>query len=359
MKLTAYRLTLPLRHPFTIAHGTTTVQENVLVTLEAGGHIGYGEAAPAKAYPQFSVPAILHDLATAQRAIESTPWETPEELWQALAPHLGHNPFAQCAVDLAAHDLWGKQQGAPLWKLWGLALENIPASNYTIGIDTIPKMIAKLHEFADWPIFKIKLGTAHDLEIVRALRRETEAIFRIDANTAWSAADTIAWAPELKDLGVEFLEQPLAADDWEGMKQIHDQCVLPVIADESCIIESDVARCAGSFDGVNVKLNKAGGLTPVRRMIAEARRHGLSVMCGCMKETSVGISAIAQLLPLLDAVDMDGAVLLARDPADGVRLERGRAIFPERAGTGVDFRDWSTASPRSDSSPGARSPSRA
>jgi L-alanine-DL-glutamate epimerase-like enolase superfamily enzyme len=202
-------------------------------------------------------------------------------------------------------------------------------------------MIAKMKEFDGWPVYKIKLGTADDLAIVRALRRHTAAVFRIDANTAWSAEQTIALAPELRSLGVEFIEQPLPRDDWEGMKRVHDACALPVIADESCLTETDVARCAGHFHGINIKLSKAGGLTPARRMIDDARRRGLSVMVGCMKETSVGISAIAPLLPLLDFVDMDGALLLDRDIARGVRLEKGRPILPEGDGLGIEILDGS------------------
>ena len=174
---------------------------------------------------------------------------------------------------------------------------------------------------------------------MRELRRHTGAIFRIDANTAWTAGQTIAFAPELKALGVEFLEQPLKADDWEGMRRVFAECALPVIADESCLTEEDVPRCAGVFHGINIKLTKAGGLTPARRMIARARELGLRVMAGCMTESTVGISAIGQLLPLLDYVDMDGALLIARDIASGVRLERGRAIFPDENGNGVRLLD--------------------
>ena len=278
-------------------------------------------------------------LEAARPLIEGTPFSTPEELWNRLEPALGSNPFALCALDEAAHDLWGKQQGAPVWKLWGLELKHLPLSDYTIGIDSIDVMVAKMREFDGWPIYKIKLGTADDLAIVRALRQHTEAVFRIDANTAWTAEQTISYSPELKALGVEFLEQPLPRDDWDGMRRVRAAGLLPVIADESCQVEGDVDRCAGVFDGINIKLTKAGGLTPARRMIRRARELGLQVMVGCMSESSVGISAIAQLLPLLDYVDMDGSVLIAQDIASGVRLDKGRAIFPEENGNGVRLLD--------------------
>ncbi|MCA9234960.1 MAG: dipeptide epimerase, partial [Planctomycetales bacterium] len=187
------------------------------------------------------------------------------------------------------------------------------------------------------PIYKIKLGTPHDLEIVRELRRHTRAVFRVDANCAWTADEAIAKSHALADLGVEFIEQALPAADWEGAQRVFAKSALPVIADESCIHEADVARCHGRFHGVNVKLVKCGGLTPARRMIAEARSLGMKTMVGCMTESTVGISAIAQLLPLLDYVDMDGAVLLARDVATGARVDRGRCLYPDAPGTGVEL----------------------
>ncbi len=324
-----------MRHAFTIAHGTTTVQHNLLVELSQDGVTGYGEGASSHAYAEFTAESMRAALEAARPQIEKACLEDPTTLWDQLVPVLGRNRFALCALDEAAHDLWGKLRGAPVWRLWGLTLDRLPLSNYTIGIDPIEKMVAKMKEFDGWPIYKIKLGTPNDLAIVRELRRHTDAIFRIDANTAWSAEQTIAFAPELKRLGVEFLEQPLRADDWEGMRRVHRESALPVFADESCLVEEDVPRCAGYFHGINIKLTKAGGLTPARRMIARARELGLRVMVGCMSESSVGISAIGQLLPLLDHVDMDGAVLIARDIATGVHLEKGRPVFPKENGNGV------------------------
>jgi L-alanine-DL-glutamate epimerase-like enolase superfamily enzyme len=157
----------------------------------------------------------------------------------------------------------------------------------------------------------------------------------VDANGAWTVEQTLALAPELRALNVEFIEQPLAPGQPELMKKIRAQCPLPVIADEDCLVEADVARCAGLYHGINIKLTKAGGMTPARRMIGHARTFGLQVMVGCMNESTVGISAIAQLLPLLDYVDMDGALLIARDIATGVRLDRGEAVFPKENGNGV------------------------
>lgn len=186
-----------------------------------------------------------------------------------------------------------------------------------------------------WPIYKIKLGTKEDIAIVKELRKHTDAIFRIDANCGWEVDKTIHNAIELKKLGVEFLEQPLKADHWDAHKEVFKHSVLPIIADESCIIEEDVAKCFNHFHGVNVKLVKCGGLTPGKRMIEEAKKLGLKTMVGCMTESTVGISAIAHLLPQLDYVDMDGALLLAEDIATGVTIKNGVIHYSELNGTGV------------------------
>jgi L-alanine-DL-glutamate epimerase-like enolase superfamily enzyme len=333
MQLRLHAYDLPLAHTFTISRESITSQPTLIVELSQDGQSGYGEAT-SNQYYGFTIERMARDLIGVRLELEATLIE-PAELWSKLRPALKDDPFALCAVDQAAHDLWGKLNGQPVYKLWGLTTDKIPDSDYTIGIDKIETMVAKMNEFPGWPIYKIKLGTDRDLEIVRELRKHTSAIFRVDANCGWTADQAIAYSPELKKLGVEFIEQPLKADQWEDLARVGRESTLPIIADESCIVESDVARCAGIFQGINIKLVKCGGLTPARRMIAEARKLGLQVMVGCMTESTVGISAIAQLLPLLDYVDMDGAVLLAEDVATGVRLERGRCVYPDRPGHGV------------------------
>jgi L-alanine-DL-glutamate epimerase-like enolase superfamily enzyme len=336
MRMTLHEVALPLRHPFTIAHGSQVLQRNLIVELEDDGLVGYGEGAEMAYYGQTAT-RMAAALEGVRPLVEGARWQRPEELWAALAPVLDQERFALCALDQAAHDLWGHRHGLPVYRLWGLTLAHCPLSNYTIGIDPVEKMVAKMQEFPGWPIYKIKLGTPHDLEIVAELRRHTPAVFRVDANTAWTVEQTLAYAPRLAELGVEFIEQPLPADHWPGLARLARESPLPILADESCQVEPDVDRCAPCFHGINIKLTKAGGLTPARRMIERARQHGLQVMVGCMTESTVGISAIAQLLPLLDYVDMDGALLLARDCATGVQVECGRAVFPDRPGTGAQL----------------------
>ncbi|MBM3999099.1 MAG: dipeptide epimerase [Planctomycetes bacterium] len=335
LRVRAFAYDLALRHTFTISRGSTDVQPTMIVELRDGaGRSGYGEAT-TNDYYGFTLDSMAATLAAARSAIESDPFDTPEAMWDRLRACFANDAFAQCAVDQAAWDLWGKQRGKPLHQLWNLDPDDAPPTDYTIGIDTIERMVAKMDEFPGWPIYKIKLGTPDDLRIVRALRERTAATFRVDANCAWTADETIRNAASMRELGVEFIEQPLPADEWDAMRRVFSESVLPILADESCIVEPDVDRCAGHFHGVNIKLVKCGGLTPARRMIDRARQIGLRVMVGCMTESSVGISAIGQLAPLLDYVDMDGALLLAEDIAEGVGIECGRCRFPSTGGSGV------------------------
>lgn len=336
MKLLTHEFELPLRHRFTISRESTDVQPTLIVELTDGKHRGFGEAT-TNSYYGMTLEAIKGALEQVRSTVEEFSPLNPPSLWQTVAPQLQDSPFALCALDQAAYDLWGKQQGKPVYELWGLDNANVPFSNFTIGIDKIDVMLAKLNEVPGWPIYKIKLGTAHDLEIVRELRQATDVVFRVDANCGWTADETIRNSLELQNLNVEFIEQPLPADDWEGYRKVFQESVLPIVADESCITEADVARCHEHFHGINIKLVKCGGLTPARRMIDKARRLGMKVMVGCMTESSVGISAIAQLLPLLDYVDMDGAALLARDIASGVVVEKGRCQYPNVPGNGVQL----------------------
>ena len=336
VKLSTHTFDLPLRHTFTISRESVDVQRTLIVELSDGQHSGYGEAT-ANTYYGMTVEKMQQALEQVRGVIEAQETIEPEQLWSVVSSTLRECPFALCALDEAAYDLWGKRQGAPVHKLWSLDNSRTPVSNYTIGIDSIAVMVEKLNEVPDWPVYKIKLGTSQDLEIIRELRQHTDAVFRVDANCGWGVEETIRNSAELKSLNVEFIEQPLKADDWKGHKEVMEKSVMPIIADESCIREMDVAACHGYFHGVNIKLVKCGGLTPARRMIEVARELGMKVMVGCMTESTVGISAIAQLLPLLDYVDMDGSSLLAEDIATGVVVDRGVCRYPEANGNGVEL----------------------
>jgi len=324
---------LKLKHTFAISRESIDVQPSLIVILKDGDLSGYGEAT-SNPYYNKTVPVMTADLLAVKTIIEENSGLAPEDFWAKMYPHLKHDMFALCALDLAYNDLYARKKGKKLYDLWGYDISNNPMTDYTIGIASIEKMVEKMKELP-WPIYKIKLGTKEDIKIVTELRKHTNAIFRIDANCGWGVEETINNAKALKELGVEFLEQPMKADAWDDHKEVYQKSVLPIIADESCQIEADVAKCHNHFHGVNVKLVKCGGLTSARRMLNQAKDLGMKRMVGCMTESSVGISAIAHLLPLLNYVDMDGAILLAEDIATGVTLNNGVISYSELNGTGV------------------------
>lgn len=324
---------LKFRHPFTISRKSKNVQPLLVVELQQDGLSGLGETAD-NSYYGMTVPRLMEAIEAHRGFIENYDMENPEKFWEDLYPLFRDNMFALCAVDMAAWDLYGKSKGKKLYELWGLDISQNPMTDYTIGIDSVENMIRKLKEFP-WPIYKIKLGTKEDIRIIEALRKHTNAVFRVDANCAWGLEEAVANSLALKKLGVEFIEQPLPAADRDGMKSLYQRSALPLIADESCIVEADVERCQGYFHGINIKLTKCGGITPARRMIAEARRLGMKVMTGSMNESTVGTSAVAHLLPCLDYVDMDGPLLLAEDIAEGISIRDGRIFYADRPGTGA------------------------
>jgi L-alanine-DL-glutamate epimerase-like enolase superfamily enzyme len=326
---------LAFKHPFTISRGTKTHQPTLVVTLELKGLKGYGEA-PAISYYHIPVEKMIADLEAKRSMIERFALTDPERYWHYLHHLLPENPFLVCALDIAAWDLFGQMLGQPLYSLWKLDPAKGPATDFTIGLDTIDNMVAKMEE-RPWPIYKVKMGVAEDVAIISELRRHTDAVFRVDANAGWTMEEALQKIPKLAALGVEFVEQPLAKDDWEGMKILYDESALPLIADESCVGEADVDRCHEHFHGINIKLTKCSGITPARRMIQRAKALGMKVMVGSMNESSIGSAAIAHLVPALDFVDMDGPLLLREDVATGLDFQDGRVVIPRSPGLGVRF----------------------
>ena len=331
------RTSLPFTHPFTISNGRTkTHQEALLVALNLGPFTGYGEA-PAIAYYDVTVDKMMADLEAKHKMVEKFAMTDPERYWHYLHHLFPQNPFLVAALDMAGWDLYGQMKGKPLYELfdtnWSDAL---PVCDFTIGIDAPEKMVEKMLA-RPWPIYKVKLGTPDDIGIIKDLRQKTDAVFRVDANAGWTTEQAIALIPELAELGVELVEQPLAKDNWEGMKLLYASSVLPLIADESCVGEKDVAKCAGFFHGINIKLTKCSGITPARRMIKEARALGLKVMMGSMNESVIGSAAIAHFLPQLDYVDMDGPLLLSASNAKGVEYDKGKVQLTGKPGLGIFF----------------------
>ncbi|CAN5402596.1 dipeptide epimerase [soil metagenome] len=334
MKVRYKIFNLPFQYPFTISKGTKTHQPTFIVELEHFGIKGYGEA-PAIAYYDITVERMAEVLLAKKMFVEKFAFTEPDRYWHYLHHLLPKFPFLVCALDIAAWDMFGKMKRRPLNSFWSKGDEKLPLTDYTIGIDTIEKMVEKM-QAKPWPIYKIKLGTANDIAIIEALRKHTDAVFRIDANAAWTVDEALEKINAFKDLNVEFIEQPLAKDDWEGMKRLYASSAIPLIADEACVFEQDVQKCAGHFHGINIKLTKCSGITPALRMIKEARSLNMKVMVGSMNESTIGSAAIAHLMPLVDYVDMDGPLLLSEDLATGINYDFGKVELPQDYGLGIE-----------------------
>ena len=335
MNCSYWSYNLKFRHPFTISKGTKTHQPTLIVELENFGLKGYGEA-PAISYYNITVDKMIGDLEAKKKFVEKFAFTEPDRYWHYLHHLFPQNPFLVCALDIATWDLFGKMKNKKLCELWNGDITKNPFTDYTIGIDSIDKMIAKMKE-KPWPIYKIKVGTADDIAIVKALRENTNSILRVDANAAWNVETALKLIPQLKELGVEFVEQPLAKDDWDGMKVLYKESSLPLFADESCVFEQDVEKCKDHFHGINIKLTKCSGITPALRMIKRARELALKIMVGCMNESTIGSAAIAHLLPFIDFVDMDGPLLLEEDVAMGIEYDYGTIIFSDKPGLGISY----------------------
>ena len=338
MKIKYRSYNLRFKHPFTISRGTKTHQPTLIVELEHFGIKGYGEA-PAISYYDLPVEKMIEDLEAKKAFIEKFSFTDPERFWHYCHHLFPKNSFLVCALDIAGWDLFGKMKRKKLYELWGLDISKNSMTDFTIGIDAVNVMVDKMKE-TPWPIYKIKLGTEHDIEIITELRKHTSSVIRIDANAAWKADEALEKINAFKHLGVELIEQPLAKDDWEGMKFLFKRSPLPLFADESCVAETDVQKCHKHFHGINIKLTKCSGITPARRMITKARELDMKIMVGSMNESSVGTSAVAHLLPLLDHVDMDGPLLLAEDVGEGIKFNNGKIIYAEGNGTGVIVNDF-------------------
>lgn len=277
---------------------------------------------------------MVADLERKKTFVEKFAFTHPDRYWHYLHHLFPNNPFLVCALDMAAWDMFGKMNRKPLYALWETVWKNDVPTDYTIGIDAIDKMVAKMKE-KPWPIYKIKLGTAEDIRIVQTLRQHTGAVLRVDANAGWTLDEALHLIPELQKLGVEFIEQPLAKNDWDGMKVLFRESSLPLIADESCVFESDVEKCFEHFHGINIKLTKCSGPTPALRMIDKARSLGMQVMMGSMNESTIGSAAIAHFLPQLDYVDCDGPLLLAEDTGKGLFIQNGIVSVSNEPGLGI------------------------
>jgi L-alanine-DL-glutamate epimerase-like enolase superfamily enzyme len=335
--------TVHTKHPFVIARGGASEWKLVRVRLvDRDGVEGWGEAAPNRFYGETTESAVaaLGKLTPVAERVLTHDLFALEDLESEMNAALRLNGSIKSAISAAAHDLVGKRLDIPVYRLWGLDAAKAPLSSFTIGIPATEKeLVQRVEEAEQYPVLKVKLGSDRDAEIIRAVRRAAPTkVLRVDANAAWTAKHALRMIEMLAEYGVEFVEQPLPAHDLDGLRFVRERSSLPIIADESCVVAADVAKLAGVVDGINIKLAKCGGLREALRMIATARAHGMVVMCGCMIESSLGISAAAHLAPLLDHADFDGAALLADDPYEGATIDRGQIRVPDAPGLGVTAR---------------------
>ncbi len=333
LSLKIFDFELHQKQAFKVSRESYHSQNYIIVELGNGSDKGYGEAVAFSVYGA-TVEGIHSAIESVRDKITAHQFSTPEKFWRDCIAPIDGCPFAKCALDTAAHDLYGKSQTKPLYELLGLDVSEPRYSNFSIGMDdcTIVKNIAT--QKADWPILKVKLGNDDDLKRIETIRQYSDAVIHVDANAGWNIKKTLEIAPKLADLGVKSIEQPLPVEDWEGAQHLNQHCPLPIIADESCFDEDSFKRCLNNFHGINIKLMKVGGITPALNMIRRAKAAGVDIMIGCMPETTIGASAIAHLSPLVDYVDMDSIEFLQTDLAVGIHLEKGKICHNHRPGLG-------------------------
>lgn len=318
------------RYPFTTHKETKTHQPALIVSLGLGAYRGWGEA-PAISYYGVTTDAMVATLEAKRTAIERYALTEPGRFWHFLHHLIPGDHFLTAALDIAAWDLFAQMRRMPLHKALGIHWQLPPITDYTLGMDTLDNMLIKLHE-NPWPVYKIKVGRAEDMDVLTALRAHTASPFRIDANEGWTPEQCALWLPQLPALGVTLLEQPLPRTEMAAMAELKQTSPIPIFADESCRTEADVAGCVAGFHGINIKLTKCGGITPALRMIQQARTLGLSVMLGSMNEGSIGTAALVHLSPLADVLDIDGPLLLEIANMRGLTYPDFRATLSNRPG---------------------------
>jgi L-alanine-DL-glutamate epimerase-like enolase superfamily enzyme len=326
---------LDLVNTWTTVMSSSTFRETLGVSVVSGGITGVGEGAPIVRYNESAAQGI--EIVNGLREVfaGADPSQYVKLLDRMFAKVDG-SWATKAAIDIALHDWAAKRLGVPLWKMWGLDRNDAPLTTFSIGIDTAEVIRRKVREAAAYPVLKIKVGLANDEEVMEAVRAETKKPLRLDANEGWKTVDEavrkIKW---LEKQGVEFIEQPLPASMLSEIGEVRKRVDLPIFADECCLHPEDIPRIAPYFDGVNIKVDKAGGLHQAMRMIEMARALKLKVMVGCMVSSSLAITAAAQLSPLIDYADLDGNLLIKNDPYEGVKVVSGKLVLPERPGVGV------------------------
>jgi L-alanine-DL-glutamate epimerase-like enolase superfamily enzyme len=323
-------LELPLVHPFKIARGEELVARSAIVRIEADGRYGIGEATPIERYGE-SVESVVAYFESHRLAADD-----PYRLETLL--HSGIPASARAALDIALHDLIGKDLGKPLYALLGLDPSATPVTSFTIGIADPATTLRKLAEVSGHPVLKIKLGVgtpSEQVETIASIRNAYAGTLRIDANEGWNADTAVAILRELERYEIEFCEQPIPAGHPEQLRAIRERVGIPIVVDEDALVAADLPRLYGCVDGINVKLAKTGGIRAALAMIHTARAMGLKIMLGCMVESAIAATAAAHLSPLVDWADIDGPFLTAADPFAGVTYDRGKLVLPDAPGLGI------------------------
>jgi L-Ala-D/L-Glu epimerase len=333
MQLRARKVSLTLAETFTIARQSRDVEEVVHVELEHDNVVGYGEGAPVDYWGETpeSLLAFLENEAPA--LIGGDPFAL-EYVEQRLALRPGEQGAKQ-ALDGALHDWVGKRLGQPVWRLLGLSPTS-PATSYTIGIDSLPGTVDRTRRAEGYEVLKVKVGGPDDLARLEAVRENSGARIRIDGNEGWTLETARELMPRLRELEVEFVEQPFPVadlDSYRALRELRER--IPVILDESVKSLPDVAKAAGIADGINIKLAKSGGIREALRMIHAARALDLQVMIGCMIESELGIAQAAQIASLVDYVDLDGHLLISNAPFSGLGFRDGGVVASAEPGLGV------------------------
>lgn len=336
MHIDARPIDLKLTTPFRIARDVQHTASNAIIEINHEEYTGYGEAAPSEYYGE-SVETVFACITMFAGNLGDDPFVI-EDILQYLDKIIRLHPSAKAAVDMALYDIVGKMLNVPLYKLLGLNPMRTPRTSFTIGIDTPEQMAKKALLAQEYPILKIKVGTKNDLDNLKAIRDVSNAIIRVDANTAWTPKEAIRIINAMAPYTIQFVEQPVMAHDLAGLKLVRDNVPIPIIADESCVTIEDIAHVAECVDGINIKLMKCGGVSHALKMIHAARAYNLRIMLGCMIESSLAITAAAHLTPLVDYADLDGNLLIDKDPYIGVTVEHGKLLLPDGPGLGVQIR---------------------
>ena len=336
MRWTVRTILLHLEVPFAISRAVRTEKRVVLVELEEDGRMSRGEASPDAFFGE-TTESLEREVREATRLVPEDPHDLAT-LRTRLDRRFPHGGAAAAAIDILAHDRAAQAAGVPLRTFLGLAPAEAPPTSFTLGIAE-PEVMAERAAAAaakGFEVLKVKLGHGDDEAVLAAIRERFSRTIRVDPNAAWTAQETPARIERILRFGIEFVEQPIAADDIEGLRYVRERSAVPIVADEAAVRLADVDRLAGACDGINVKLMKCGGVAEARDMIARAHELGLKVMLGCRAaETSVGIAAAAHLAPAVEWADLDGNLLITDDPFVAVPVERGRFVFSERPGLGA------------------------